>query len=157
MSIEGPGDSSHPASSSTTASHDESEAELIRLTRRCVDLFNAREYDFANWSDFVSPDVRINCNNQQIGTGYAAFIDAYRRDADINPDFSADVSNITIMVNDAHGTATTVSSHVHENFVDQRWQGLRRATTVLCAWRRIADRWWLQSCSLINGTSEYID
>ncbi|KAK5167048.1 uncharacterized protein LTR77_007777 [Saxophila tyrrhenica] len=131
--------------------------EIVRLSRHTIDLLNARAYDDPFFQNHVSPSVYTNYNDQQVGWSREGFIAAYRRDADVNPDFFCDVERSTAVADEAHGTATTISNHVAKGFEDERMRGKRRVGSTLWHWSKVDGRWLLQSCSIMMGAAEFVD
>lgn len=142
--------------SGTSAKANTSEDELVRLSRRVIELLNDRAYDDPWFEQHVSPNVRIDFNGTCIGIGYKDFVGFYRLDADVSPRFCCDVDIMTAMVNENQGTATVILSEVLTGFEDDLMVGKKRAASILWSWKRVKGRWVCQSCCLMFGTCEFL-
>lgn len=148
----------HATTVSTTAarSTNTSEDELVRLSRRVIELLNERAYNDPWFEQHVSPTVRIDFNGACVGIGYKDFVGFYRMDADVSPNFFGDVDLMTALVNENQGTATVILSQVLQGFEDDMMVGKKRAAGILWSWKRVKGRWMCQSCCLMFGTCEFL-
>ncbi len=148
MASDAPEDSSRPAAPSSHEPRTETEHEVTRLSRRIMELLNARAYDDPFFPTQVSPSVYISLNGR-IGNGIDDLINFHRSDADLNPQHHCSDETITVTANEAQGTATTITNQVARHLGGDHLRGQRRSGTILWSWRRVEGTWMLQSCSLM--------
>lgn len=77
LASDAPEDSSRPAAPSSHEPRTETEHEVIRLSRRIMELLNARAYDHPFFLTYVSPSVYISLNGR-IGNGIDDLINFHR-------------------------------------------------------------------------------
>ena len=143
--------------------HSAEEDHLLHLSKRFIDLFNARAYLHPQFSQHVAPEARFlvmglshMSMNRVHGTPNAGFLRGHKLITDGVPHFHANVVNASAVLDrDAHATnGTTILSLDLTGYTTQT----KQAATIWWEWRwdRRRGLWVCRDARMLYGTPEFL-